>query len=134
MDIDKTAEVNWISAVTCHEDALPEGCNILEPIQPLAADDITTAQNADPVINRVVALKKTHVHLKHKDKLTENEGVRPLLKEWPYLQIDSNGILRRETATRKQLVVPESLKPLVYKRLHEEMGHLGADRMVARAR
>lgn len=33
-----------------------------------------------------------------------------------------------------QLVVPESLKPIVCKHLHEEMGHLGADRMVALAR
>ncbi len=134
LDIDKTGEVNWISAVTCNEDALPEGCNISEPIQPLAAGDIRTAQNADLVINRVVTLKKTNVHLKHKDKLTENEGVRQLLREWPRLQIDGDGILRRETATRKQLVVPESLKPMVYKHLHVEMGHLGADRMVALAR
>ena len=37
-------------------------------------------------------------------------------------------------ATRKQLVVPESLKPVVYKHVHEEMGHVGADRMVALAR
>jgi len=28
----------------------------------------------------------------------------------------------------------ESLKPTVYKHLHEEMGHLGADRMVALAK
>lgn len=79
-------------------------------------------------------MKKTHVNLKHKDKLTETEGVRQLLREWPRLQIDGDGILRRETVTRKQLVVPESLKPVVYKHLHEEMGHLGVDRMVALAR
>ncbi|TKS65275.1 Retrovirus-related Pol polyprotein [Collichthys lucidus] len=134
LDMDKTGEVNWISAVTCNDDALPEGCNISEPIQPLAADDIRTAQNADLVINRVVTLKKTHVHLKHKDKLAENEDVRQLLREWSRLQIDGDGILQRKTATRKQLVVPVSLKPVVYKHLHEEMGHLGADRMVALAR
>lgn len=36
--------------------------------------------------------------------------------------------------SRSQLVVPESLKPIIYKHLHEEMGHLGADRMIALAR
>lgn len=36
--------------------------------------------------------------------------------------------------TRNQLVIPESLKPIVYRHLHEEMGHLGAERMVALAR
>ena len=134
LDIDKAGELNWIFAVTCNEDALPEGCNISEPIQSLAVGDIRKAQNADLVISRVVALKKTHTYLKHKDKLTEDEAVRQLLREWPRLQIDREGILRRETATRKQLVVPESLKLVVYKHLHEEMGHLGADRMVALAR
>lgn len=49
-------------------------------------------------------------------------------------EIDGEGILRRETATRTQLVVPESLKPIIYKHLHEEMGHLGADRMEALTR
>lgn len=76
LDIDKTGEVNWISAVTCNEDALPEGCNISEPIQPFAADDIRGAQNPDLGRNRIVTLKKTHVHLKHKDKLAENQGFR----------------------------------------------------------
>ena len=48
----------WISAVTCSEDALPEGCSIAEPVQPLATDNLRTAQNADLVIKRVVTLKK----------------------------------------------------------------------------
>ncbi|KAJ8003220.1 hypothetical protein DPEC_G00167140 [Dallia pectoralis] len=92
------------------------------------------AQSADVAINRVLDLKKTHTFLKHKDKLTESEAVRQLLREWPHLKIDEEGILRRETTARKQLVVPEALKPVVYQYLHGEMGHLGADRMVALAR
>lgn len=131
---DKTEDVDWISAVTCNIDALPDGCNILEPIQPLAVEDIRVAQNADLAISRVLALKKTHASLKHKDKLAESDAVRQLLREWPRLRIDGDGILKRETAARKQLVVPESLKPIVYKHLHVEMGHLGADRMMALAR
>ncbi|KAL7842136.1 hypothetical protein SRHO_G00238250 [Serrasalmus rhombeus] len=130
---EKTGEINWISAVTCNVDALPEEHH-LQSIQPLASEDIKTAQNADLVISRVFELKRTSNHLKYKDKLAETEAVRVFLREWPHLQIGKDGILRRETATRKQLVVPESLKPIVYKHLHEEMGHLGADRMVALAR
>ncbi len=125
LERNQAGEFNWISAGTCHVDALPEGCNISEPIQPLASEDIRVAQSADLTISRVLALKRTHVHLKHKDKLTEGGAVRQLLREWPRLQIDREGILRRQTVTRSQLVVPESLKPLVYKYLHEEMGHLG---------
>lgn len=127
-------DVNWISAVTCNIDALPEECNISEPIQPLAVGVIREAQNADAAISRVLALKRTNAPLKRKDRMAESETVRHLLREWPRLHINEDGVLRRETTARKQLVVPDSLKPVVYKHLHEEMGHLGADRMVALAR
>ncbi|KAI3363968.1 hypothetical protein L3Q82_001566 [Scortum barcoo] len=74
------------------------------------------------------------MHLQHRQKLGETEDVRQLRKEWHHFQVDDDGILRRKTVYRNQLVVPESLKPLIYKHLHEEMGHLGADCMVALAR
>jgi hypothetical protein len=77
------------------------------------------AQNADPANSRILALKKTHAYLKHKHKLAENEAVRQLIREWHRLKIDSEGILKRETVSRTQLVVPESLKPLIYKHLHK---------------
>lgn len=134
LEIEKRREIDWISAVTCNTDALPEESSFSEPIQPLAVDNIRSAQNADPGISRVLVLKRTHAHLWHKHNLGETEVVRQLLKEWPRLQIDGDGILRRETVSRNRLVVPESLKPLIHKHLHEEMGHLGADRMVALAR
>lgn len=73
---EKTGEVNWISAVTCNPDALPEEEKIIQPIKRLVAEDIRAAQNTDPVISRVLVLKRAHVHLKHKHKLAETEAVR----------------------------------------------------------
>lgn len=64
-------------------------------------------ENNISAIGRVVDLKKTHTHLKHKDKLNENEMVLLLLREWRHFQVHGDGILRRETATRIQLLVPE---------------------------
>lgn len=90
LERDKTQDVDWISAVTCNIDALPEGCNITAPIQPLAVEDIRVAQSADLAISRALALKKTHAFLKHKDKLAESEAVRQLLREWPRLKIDED--------------------------------------------
>uniref|UniRef100_A0A3B3DKF6 Gypsy retrotransposon integrase-like protein 1 n=1 Tax=Oryzias melastigma TaxID=30732 RepID=A0A3B3DKF6_ORYME len=103
-------------------------------VQPIPVKDLKAAQSADPTVRRVLNLKRTQSNIKHKDKMTETEAVRQLLREWPRLKIDEDGILRRETETRTQLVVPESLKPTIYQHLHEEMGHLGADRMIALAR
>ncbi|KAK7909570.1 hypothetical protein WMY93_014254 [Mugilogobius chulae] len=134
MEGENRGEVNWISAVTCNIDALPEEASIVPPVQPLASKDIRAAQGADPVITRVLTLKRNYTHLKHKEKVGESAPVRHLLREWPRLQVDEDGVLWRETASRTQLVVPENMKALIYKHLHEDMGHLGADRVVALAR
>lgn len=130
----QTGEINWISAVTCNVDVLPQDGGAVPPTQPLSAQDIKAQQNNDPVIQRVSNLKRKYSHLKYRDKAAENQPVRALLREWPKLQFDDDGLLWRRTNDRMQLVVPESMKPLVYKYLHEEMGHLGADRMVGLAR
>lgn len=93
-------QVNWITAFMCNLDTLPEETCMSELIQLLSAESIKTAQNSDPVINRVLALKRTHSFLKHKQKLKEDETVRQLFKEWSHLQIDDDGILRRVTTSR----------------------------------
>lgn len=42
-------------------------------------------------------------------------------------------ILQRQIMTKHQLVVPEILKRMVYKYLHEDIAHLSADHMVKAA-
>lgn len=127
-------EINWISAVTCNIGALPPEVSVAPPVQPLAAQDIRAAQETDPAISRVLFLKQKYTHLKYKEKVTESALVRRLLREWSRLQTDEDGVLWRETVSRTQLVVPESMKALIYKHLHEDMGHLGAERVLALAR
>ncbi|XP_070556581.1 protein NYNRIN-like [Ptychodera flava] len=56
------------------------------------------------------------------------------MREWNTLIIDKDGILHRKTATRLQLILPQQYRPLVYKELHEDMGHLGVERVVTLAR
>ena len=50
------------------------------------------------------------------------------------MKLEPDGILRRENGQYKQLALPKKYRRLVYKELHEEMGHLGADRTVHLAR
>lgn len=87
-------------AITYNTDVLPEGCNISKPICPFAVEDIRAAQNADLAISRVLTMKRTYAYLKQKHKLAENEAVIQLISEWPSLQIDGDGIFRRDTVTR----------------------------------
>lgn len=51
-----------------------------------------------------------------------------MLCEWERLTLDDDGILRRKTAVRTQLVLPEKYRDTVLKALHNEMGHQGAER------
>ena len=57
-----------------------------------------------------------------------------LLHEWDNLSLDKDGVLRQHKGTRKQIIVPKQLRPLVVKELHENMDHLGADRTLDLAR
>ncbi len=119
-------EVDWISAITCNMDVITEELKGgSETSRQLTQQDIRNAQLSDPVIGRVLELKKKQLYLKHRDKLKEPEAVRRLLREWHHLQIDEEGILQRKIMTKTQLVVPENLKRMIYKYLHEDM----ADRM-----
>ncbi len=70
-------EVDWISAITCNIDVLPEELKDgSETSRQLTRQDIRNAQLCDPVIGRVLELKKKQLYLKHRDKLKEPEAVR----------------------------------------------------------
>ena len=45
-----------------------------------------------------------------------------------------NGILKRRRGTYNQLVVPRKFHQIVFRELHEEMGHLGSERVIQLAR
>ena len=52
------------------------------------------------------------------------------MREFKHLLVGSDNILYRKIKGKddKQVVLPSRLKPLVYKKLHVNMGHLGYDR------
>ena len=57
-----------------------------------------------------------------------------MLRQWRKLKIDKDGILRRESGAFKQLVLPSKFHRTIFKELHQDMGHLGAKRVVQLAR
>ena len=56
------------------------------------------------------------------------------MHEWNKLKIEHDGILYRKTNEREQLVLPRKYHRLALKHLHEEMGHVGANRVIELAR
>ena len=96
--------------------------------------DMKTAQLSDPVIRKIMKYLKSGRKPSREEMFQESPATRQLLHEWRKLKLEPDGILRWENGQYKQLVLPKKYRCLVYKELHEEMGHLGADRTVHLAR
>ena len=47
--------------------------------------------------------------------------------EFDNLFLSKDGLLCRRIGNHEQVVLPQSLRRLVYRELHENMGHLGGD-------
>lgn len=58
---------------------------------------------------------------------------RRLVHEWSRLMLDKD-ILYRQSGQYKQLVLPSKFKSTVLQHLHNEMGHVGADKVIHLAR
>ena len=93
-----------------------------------------TTQLSDPVIGKVMRYLKSGCKPSREEMSQESPATKQLLHEWRKLKLEPDGILRRENGQYKQLVLPKKYRCLVYKELHEEMGHLGADCTVHLAR
>ena len=100
----------------------------------LSLSEIKSAQRNDIAINRIIQLKEQNQRLGTKERKQENEWTRCLLNQWNRLYLDENEILRRKFRDQSQLVLPANLRSLIYRELHNKMGHLGVDRVTYLAR
>lgn len=96
----------------------------------LATVDLKTAQNDDPTISRVIALKLANTFLSPLQRKQEDIKVQQLLREWSKLQLGTDGVLYRSSSLARQVVLPARLRQQVYRELHEDMGHLGSERVI----
>ena len=55
---------------------------------------------------------------------------KALAKNFGKLHINDSGILMRRTVRYHQIVLPKYYHQLVHKQLHEEMGHLGPEKVI----
>ena len=92
------------------------------------------SQKRDPSIGRVLAYKLDGLKPPTREICRELPYTRKLLREWPKLDVGKDGLLRRRCGEHLQLVLPGEFHPLLYKELHQEMDHLGAERVLQLAR
>ncbi len=98
---------------------------------------MSKAQLNDSEIGMVLKCKQTGSKPRKDDVLSDYQKV--LMREWDRLMIDKTGVLMREIHMpggdlRRQLVLPSQHRTLALQQLHNEMGHLGTDRVISLAR
>ncbi|KAK7907641.1 hypothetical protein WMY93_016253 [Mugilogobius chulae] len=123
-------DVPWLAALqlSASDNNVPT-----DSVLSMTPKDIKTAQQEDESIKEVISLKLKGWTPNEKEKRTMSKQTRRLLYEWNKLDVD-NGLLYRKTERNKQLVLPEQLRPLVLKSLHNDMGHVGYDKVIHLAR
>lgn len=124
-------DVPWVAALQLDG----EEADVVSPdsISSVTPENIWAAQQEDSATKEVVALKLQNWTPNERDKRNMKKETRRLLYEWNKLVVD-NGILYRQTGQHKQLVLPEKLTPMVLKTLHNDMGHVGAEKVTHLAR
>ena len=93
--------------------------------------DIGLDQREDPYIGPVIDIIEGRELL---DRGALSNTSKLLLRERKRLNLDSDGVLRRKCQSVNQLVLPLKHRELIYKALHNDMGHLGAERVLQLAR
>ena len=96
--------------------------------------DPCQSQNEDQAISRVLNLVTKNIKPSSREISHEAQNVKRLLHEWNKLELTNKGLLIRNNGSSKQIVLPSKYHRLVMKELHEEMVHLGTERVLDLAR
>ena len=125
----------WITSLTVDEKVIDT--LFRPPIKrkhwPMNLEFLRKAQNEDSVTNRLIHFKENG-RPSQEELQSESPSVQTGMREWNKLKIEHDGILYRKTNEREQLVLPRKYHRLVLKHLHEEMGHVWANRVIELAR
>lgn len=124
----KREDVAWVAAMalTQGEQLEPSSREVLPPID-LA--DLQNAERTDPEISVILNMKETNKTPTDELKRGMRGTVKKIMHEWAKFHIKDGGLYRK-TAERHQLVLPASFKPLVLKHLHDDMDHVGTERVL----
>lgn len=122
----------WIAALTDNVDLLNFDYAMSGGSQrdKVTVKNLREAQQNDPSIGKVLAFMAEGEKPSIRHQRTETRETCALLREWQKLEVGEDGLLRRRKEPNLQLVLPKKFHHIVYRELHQEMGHLGAERVV----
>ena len=120
-------EVAWVAAIGVAHGVAE--CNFPDPLPAFKHQELVEAQRVDPAIGLVIRLKEAHETITDQMKQGVNGTAKKMMHEWKNLQIEE-GLLYRKTSQRRQFVLPAQFKSMVLHQLHNDMGHVGVERVL----
>ena len=93
----------------------------------LTRDNIRKAQDQEDWIKKLKDVKEFQKNITTADVAKESFMFKRLWHELPNLELRSDKILHRKGDENNQVILPNRTKPLVFKELHSDLGHLGYD-------
>lgn len=126
----KQRDVAYVAALN-----LSQGPTLQPPglLPTISHDQLMKTQRDDPAISQVIRLKEAGTTLTSDIRQQVSGLAKRLLHEWEKLHL-KDGLLYRNTSQRSQLVLPDQYRSMVLKHLHDNMGHLGTEKVLGLAR
>lgn len=125
----KQGDVPWVAALNLASPNQP----LKEPLHTISHDELVQEQRADPAIGKVLEMKENNIMPNEDNRGKLDTNTKRLLREWSRLHID-NDLLYRKTTERKQLVLPTTYRQTALTHLHNNMGHVGVEKVLSLAR
>ena len=100
-----------------------------EDILKVERKDLIEAQKSDACIGPVYQAVSISCRPSKVEWKQLNRGSRLLMHHFPKLVIE-NGVLLRKTTVSEQIVLPEKYHQIVYAELHENLAHLGPEKVI----
>ena len=102
-------------------------------VKQLTTAELVAAQRNDGIVGPVYETVLNGKRMLNSEAKGLNRASRLLLSQFKKLKL-VNGVLMRNTCTANQIVLPRCYHELVYRELHQNLGHLGPERVVELAR
>lgn len=131
LQVDQDNDIAWVAALNARQEDVE--CLFGRRLMTLDHSEVRAAQREDPVVGKVIELKESGGEMTPDMMKTAKGGFKRLLYEWRKLDLQ-DGLLFRKTNHRSQLVLPAKFKQVALKQLHNDMGHVGTERVLDLAR
>ena len=84
----------------------------------LSHKDFFDGQMKESRIKRLMEIKEGNINPQDLDKSKEDINAKLMLRDLDELEIGKNNLLHRNTRDKRQLVLPQKFKPVIYLELH----------------